>query len=223
MQDSAGARTGHLRDACVAEARAIIAETGLESLSLREVARRLGVSHGAPYRHYATRDHLLAEVIRRAYLDFAAHLAAAAPGRGDPAAEMHAMGLAYLDHALAHPLEYRLMFGTKLPDPAQHPAMMASAHQAFALLRAALRRRHAGGDAATTYADALFVWSALHGLAGTLRSDVVAGLDLAVGLPAQAVAHVLARIGTALDAGPAAGSNAEGRHALRLPPSPNEP
>ena len=63
-----------LRDACVCAAREAIAKHGIESLSLRDVARRLGVSHQAPYKHYPSRDHLLAEVMRRCFQQFAQHL-----------------------------------------------------------------------------------------------------------------------------------------------------
>ncbi len=60
-----------LKEACVLAAHEVIAEHGIEALSLREVARKLGVSHQAPYRHYPTRDHLLAEVMRRCFQQFA--------------------------------------------------------------------------------------------------------------------------------------------------------
>ena len=63
-----------LKAACLKAAREAIAEHGLEQLSLREVARRLGVSHQAPYKHFPSRDHLLAEVIRQCFEDFAASL-----------------------------------------------------------------------------------------------------------------------------------------------------
>ena len=73
----------NLRDACVEAAREVIAQEGIEHLSLRDVARRLGVSHQAPYRHFPTREHLLAEVMRRCYAQFAEHLnAAASNGQG---------------------------------------------------------------------------------------------------------------------------------------------
>lgn len=58
-----------LREACVREALAIITSAGVEKLSLREVARRLGVSHQSPYRHFESRDHVLAEIVRRAFVD----------------------------------------------------------------------------------------------------------------------------------------------------------
>jgi len=193
-------RTASLKDDCVAEAMAIIAEHGLAQLSLREVARRLGVSHGAPYRHYPSRDHLLAAVVRRCYEAFALNLDHR-PQAGGPDADLCAMGVAYLDFALRQPLSYQLMFSTRLPPPSEHPEMMASADHAFGLLRDALRRRSPSMPDRLVEADALFIWSSLHGLAGTLSSDIVGGLQLAPETLAEAIGHLLRRIGDAL--GPA--------------------
>jgi AcrR family transcriptional regulator len=69
-----GPAVGGSREAYLLAAEQVIAEGGLENLSLREVARKLGVSHQAPYKHYRSRDHLLAEVMRRCFQRFAAHL-----------------------------------------------------------------------------------------------------------------------------------------------------
>ncbi len=52
-----------LKEACIQAAREVIAEQGVESLSMRDVSRKLGVSHQAPYRHFPSRDHLLAEIM----------------------------------------------------------------------------------------------------------------------------------------------------------------
>lgn len=124
-----------MRERCLAEALAIIAEAGVEKLSLREVARRLGVSHQAPYKHFTSRDDLLAELIARAFADFAAVLEDRAGTQdADPAADLAEMGRLYMDYAVRHPLKYRLMFATPLPAPEAHPAMMANARRAFGLL-----------------------------------------------------------------------------------------
>jgi AcrR family transcriptional regulator len=103
-----------LPERCVRAAHAIIDAEGVEALSLREVARRLGVSHQAPYKHFASRDHLLAEVVRRAFEAFARHLDAR-PAGATADEDLAAMGRAYLAYAHTHPLQYRLMFGTPLP------------------------------------------------------------------------------------------------------------
>lgn len=197
-------RTGNLRDDCVAEALAIVERDGLDKLSLREVARRLGVSHQAPYKHYPSRDHLLAEMARRAYDEFAAHLDSRPP-TCDPDADLGAMGQAYIAYALSHPLQYRLMFGTSLPDPENHRAMLGSARHAFGLLRDALRRRALGraDRLASVDMDALFIWSTMHGLASILRSDVGRALELPADFASAVVPHVLARIGEGLGGEPA--------------------
>lgn len=191
-----------LREACLAEALAIIAEKGVEKLSMREVSRRLGVSHQAPYKHFPSRDHILAEVVGRIFADFGAYLDAHAD-LDDADAALDAMGRAYLAYAQARPLEYRLMFGTPLPDPAAHPAMLASARHAFSLLREGLRRRAVArtgadpGDQADL--DALYVWGTIHGLATMLESDALGTLDLDASVRGRMVEWAMARMGAGLD------------------------
>lgn len=193
-----------LPERCVRAARAIIDAEGVEGLSLREVARRLGVSHQAPYKHFASRDHLLAEVARRAFEAFARHLDAR-PAGATADEDLGAMGRAYLAYAHAHPLQYRLMFGTPLPDAAEHPAMMASARHAFALLRAGLTRMHAEAGrvppADAIDQDAMFVWSTLHGLASVRHAPALRTLGLSAVVLAGAEGRALAGIGAALAAG----------------------
>lgn len=190
----------NLREEIVREAHAIIENEGLERLSMREVARRLGVSHQAPYKHFASREHILAEIIGRAFAAFADHLDRG-PRTGTAHADMDQMGKAYLGYALQHPLNYRLMFGTPLPDPAQHPDMMAKARHAFHLLEDAIARLHreAGRVPApqTVQLDALYVWATLHGLAGIVKGDTVHTLGLAPDTLSAAPEAVLSRIGGA--------------------------
>ena len=101
---------GGVREASVREALAIIEQDGVEKLSLREVARRLGVSHQAPYKYFSTREHLLAEVIGRCFDEFGAQLEAAASGEADLEPALMAMGDRYLEFAAQRPSAYRLMF-----------------------------------------------------------------------------------------------------------------
>ncbi|AAK24310.1 TetR/AcrR family transcriptional regulator [Caulobacter vibrioides] len=190
-----------LREACLKEALAIIEHEGVERLSLRDVARRLGVSHQAPYRHFPSRDHILAEVVARAFEEFARHLDAH-PKSSDPDRDMGLMGEAYLAYAAKHPLQYQLMFATPLPSTDTHPEMMAKARHAFDMLLSALRRKAAeqGRSLAeeAIVLDALFIWSGLHGLAMLRNSSAFDTLGLRGAAIENSTAHLLSRFGDAL-------------------------
>lgn len=202
-----------LKEACILAARQVIAEHGIEQLSLREVARALGVSHQAPYRHYPSRDHLLAEVMRRCFESFARALDARAHG-DDPAADLESLGRQYLGYAAANPLEYRLMFGTPWPEPAEHPDLVRDAVYAFDVLRGVLRRMY--GDAAAVRAQvdlhAMFIWSTMHGFASITQGNVMSCLKLAPKAEAESPHHVMRMIEAAMRAvdaqGPAAAAGA---------------
>jgi len=198
-------RPADLREACIEEAFRIIEEEGAEGLSLRDVARRLGVSHQAPYKHFPSRDHILAEILSRSFDEFAQVLEQR-PIASDPEADLGNMGRLYMEHALAHPARYRLMFNTPMPDPAAHPDMTRNAQRAFALLRDRLQtmplRQVVGAPADPANLDALFVWSTLHGLASILQSDTLATLQLSEDDVCRAISHCFARLGLALEQKP---------------------
>jgi AcrR family transcriptional regulator len=194
------ASAASLKELCLVAAREVIAEHGVEALSMRDVARKLGVSHQAPYRHFASRDHLLAEIIRRCFVDFTQYLDDAqreAPNDTD----LSAMGLAYMRYAQTKPLEYRLMFGMPWPEPAQHPDLVQHATHAFNVLRMALRARRGSGAKARQAADldALFIWSSLHGLASIQHADVMQHLDLSQTVIRAAQTHVMSKIRIAMN------------------------
>jgi len=191
--------TLELKDACIEAAQAVIAEHGIEKLSLRDVARRLNVSHQAPYKHYPSRDHLLAEVIRRCFRRFTVAL----NGRNrsdDPIEDMRALGARYLSFALQNPLEYRLMFGTPWPQVEASPDLVIDSRHSFNVLREALTPLYAGTGAGADVidADAMFVWSSMHGLATILQSQVMQHLDLKPDVIQHAAENVMQMIDVAL-------------------------
>lgn len=190
-----------LKEACIQAAREVIADAGVESLSMRDVARKLDISHQAPYRHFASRDHLLAEIMRRCFVDFAAFLDRHA--KADTANELRGMGEAYMTYAALKPLEYRLMFGTPWPEPATHPELVKHAVHAFDLLRQNLIKNHCNNPSGRKLAEleALFIWSALHGLASIEQSNVMQHLVLSEGVQNEAKDFMLHMIGAALQSG----------------------
>ena len=194
-QKTAPAPALELRDACIVAAQEVIAERGIENLSLRDVARKLGVSHQAPYKHYPSRDHLLAEVMRRCFQRFAAHLDARRHS-DDPVQDLESLGEQYLAFAQQHPLEYRLMFSTDWPASAEQPELLRDATHAFDILRDVLRRLH--GDSAAMRdrieLDALYIWSTVHGLAGVMNGQCIERLELRPKVLKQAVRHAMGRL-----------------------------
>src|SRR6195256_2557027 len=99
-------------------ARAILEEEGLAALSLRSVARRGGGSPRAAYRHYGSREALLADVASDGLMQLRSELAQAAAVPGDRAERIVLIGGAYLRFASRHGGLLRLMFGSELPNRA---------------------------------------------------------------------------------------------------------
>lgn len=116
---------GDLRRALLDAGTAMLEAGGLAALSLREVARKAGVSHNAPYRHFADREALLAGI---ATAGFDALGAAMAEAKGDRLA----VGVAYVQFALARPRLFDLMFGPTL-NPADHPDLGPAMTRSFAI------------------------------------------------------------------------------------------
>jgi len=184
----------NLRDAILIEALTIIDHVGLEKLSMREVSRRLGVSHQAPYKHFANRDEILAEILTQAFTEFT-QLLASYPEHATPEQALRHMAQAYLQFATQNPLKYRLMFGSTLPQPDQYTDMVEQAQGAFHTLRDAVARMgHENSDA-----DALYIWSTMHGLSSILSMHVYDRLPVAEQALETIIEHVIMRIGTGID------------------------
>ncbi|WP_328302854.1 TetR/AcrR family transcriptional regulator [Streptomyces sp. NBC_00435] len=97
----------------------LVTTEGTAALGLREIARRAGVSHGAPRRYFATHQALLSAIARRGFEELGSRVPAAIsanPGAGDPRERVRALGRAYVGYALEHPGMFELMFRHDLLD-----------------------------------------------------------------------------------------------------------
>jgi AcrR family transcriptional regulator len=144
---------GDLRAAVLTAAEKILEKEGVGGLSVREAARRAGVSHNAPYRHFPDRDALLAALAAEGF----AQLGSALAGRAG-----REMGEAYVRFALAQPQRFRLMFGGQLSLD-KFPELRAQAQATYDRLQETFKRL--GEDAGFAAAAA---WSLVHGLAQLL-------------------------------------------------------
>jgi AcrR family transcriptional regulator len=145
---------GDLAPALRNAARQILEEEGLEALSLRSVARRAGVSHAAPYRHFPSREALLAELAVDGFRELREEIAKAAAVPGAMPDRIARVGAAYARFAARHASLLRLMFSAEFPNRAQIPALAEATESIGQEIGAVL------GDPIL----GLAVWGAVHGL-----------------------------------------------------------
>ncbi len=113
-----------VREACVSESLKIIEEHGIKGLSIREVARRLKISHGAPYRHYENRDALIAEIAIRGYELLASYLVKNIDYEKKTLPENYINLLDnYMKFSNQHGTYYDIIFLSDLPPSQDYPAL----------------------------------------------------------------------------------------------------
>ena len=158
-----------LGDRLVQVALELLAEEGIESLTLRSLARRAGVSHGAPARHFRSLSDLRAEVAATGFRLLSEAIeksdAALSPEAG-PMPRLFAAGRAYVDCALANPGLFALMFRTGDLDP-DNESLARGSGEAFERLLEHVRVAQAAGWKADRDPRLLAgaMWASVHGLA----------------------------------------------------------
>jgi AcrR family transcriptional regulator len=192
---------GHLAAALVEAALALLDETQDWAFSLREVARRAGVSHNAPYKHFPEKRDLLAAVAARGFEALAERMAAARDGVEGSRLRIAACGRAYVAHGIANPALYRLMFGAALtaPEVGRPPIEKIAAAKAQAIFAEKLAKAVRGGALPSRLAEpreaaaaSVAAWSLLHGL-------TMLAIDDFVGPPANIATLVDSLLGALLD------------------------
>jgi len=159
---------GDLRNQLLAASIDLLAAGGVDALTLREAARRAGVSHGAPYRHFADREALLDAIAAEGFTRMAAVMRQAVDRAGDdPAAQLLALGRAYVRFALDNPAQLQVLFrGTKAERDAV-PAVAAAGLAAFEVPLGVVRSGQERGLVVAGDAEqqAQVAWALVHGIA----------------------------------------------------------
>ena len=156
-----------LRQRILDAAERMLEDEGLGALSMREVARRSGVTHQAPYHHFADRESILAELVTQGFDELARRLAKAndvAASAGKRRA-LTQSGAAYVGFAIDHPGIFRIMFRRELCDATRFPAAVAASQRSHAELLRLVALMH---DGAQHEALSSTYWSLVHGLAGLI-------------------------------------------------------
>ncbi len=157
-----------LRSALLEAAVGLIEETGADSLTLRSVAKRVGVSHTAPYRHFADLSELTAAVAAEGFHKLSAEFHPVRTDADiDPAQRLVELGVAYVRFAMKHPAHFRVMFR----EHQNKPDWLEEASQnAFQALLDTVSEGQAAGALAGTEAHEIAIpaWSIVHGLSALL-------------------------------------------------------
>jgi AcrR family transcriptional regulator len=181
---------GDLRRALLDAALALVERHGVSALTLREVARRAGVSHAAPAHHFGDLLGLQRALADESFEALRLHMLGAMSGALDAEEALRRSGIAYVEFAVANPGRFRAMFHPAIRDASGKPSAAEAA--AYEVLLSGIRARHAGSGLA--HADAallaLSAWAPMHGLAALAVDRQLAGKGLAT-TDAKALAELL--------------------------------
>ena len=194
METKQGYHHGNLRQAVMDVAVTHLRQSGIESLSLRAIARELGVSQTAPYRHFGDKNGLLAALACGGFEHLTEVMADAFQANHQGAEGFQQAGLAYVGFARSRPEVYRLMFGAGIVDRRQYSALNSASDAAFGFLVAMIEQGIQSGWIVSQDVQLLAnsAWAMVHGLS-TLMIDVLGEgmneVDIAKQL--QLATHVL--------------------------------
>ncbi|MGH8194416.1 MAG: TetR/AcrR family transcriptional regulator [Woeseiaceae bacterium] len=161
---------GDLRQALLDATEKLLESAGLEGFTLREVARRAGVSHGAPAHHFGDARGLLSEFTAQSFADMAAAMKRHRE-RADGGAfeQLVAAGVAYVEYSLAHRARFQLMFRSDRLDWTRQALSEAGADAHGHLVECTTRiASEAGAPEQLTEDKIALAWSIVHGFATLL-------------------------------------------------------
>lgn len=168
---------GDLRQALLRAAIALLQEKDVQRLSLREVAREAGVSHTAPYRHFADKAALLGAIAEEGFIEFGNYLQDAVDQTLDqPIESLMAAGVAYIRYALDHPTHFRIMFSHFPPGEPADSSLYRTSASTFQILVNVISAGQAAqvmrSDQAAEFL-ALGRWALVHGVAMLLLDGML--------------------------------------------------
>jgi AcrR family transcriptional regulator len=207
---------GDLRNALLREGRALLEEKGAAELSLRECARRVGVSEAAPSRHFEGKEGLLAGIATEGFRQLAAQRRAIVALDLSPLETARAMMLSYVRYAQANKGVFNLMVGPRILDSHRHGELLDEGAKSFNLFSesmVALAIEH-GWPRSQVELVAHGAWALEHGLATLILADRAPRVDRAIDL-AQMIEFSIDMILSAVVAGPPALKAVTGRPARK--------
>lgn len=169
-----GYHHGDLRAALIDAALQVVSERGLSGLSIRGLARRVGVTHSAPYRHFDDKDALIAAMAEAGFYRLRTYMNEAIEECDEPRARFRASGLAYVRFAVDNAPMFRVMFCSQARNFDDYP-QLAEAHEvAFRILVGIVEECQAAGEIhpGPSETPAYAAWSVVQGLASLFVNGI---------------------------------------------------
>jgi AcrR family transcriptional regulator len=167
---------GDLKNALIEAGIDILASEGVNGLTLRKAARQAGVSHAAPYAHFADKQALIAAISTEGYRRFFEQITAVVTRyENDPLRQVIEGAWAYMKFALDDPAHFRITFSGVVEKEKDHPALVDATAQSFAQVVHIVERCQQTGILNPEPPDllAVSIWSAVHGLVSLLISGQI--------------------------------------------------
>ncbi len=172
---------GDLKNALIQAGIEILSKEGSQALSLRKVAKKVGVSHTAPYAHFADKQALIAAIAAAGYKQLYQQLVAAQANQDDPLARLEGIAQAYLRFAIDKPDHFRITFSGIVEIEQNYPDYVEQSKRCFALVVAVVADCQADGilKSGDTQLVAVSIWSCIHGFVQLLLGNQLPGTLIA--------------------------------------------
>ncbi len=171
---------GNLRQALLDAAVTAIRDNGPENLSLRALARSVGVSQTAPYRHFTDKNDLLVELAQQTFTEITRATERAINPADSCQQRMLSAGDAFLRYAAANPEKYKLVFGNSIEHPENYPHLVETGQRCFAVMLTLIDDGIRAGE--FIQADAMLLanvcWSGIHGFSSLWIDGLFARREL---------------------------------------------
>lgn len=156
---------GDLKNALIRAGIEILSKEGLQALSLRNVAKKAGVSHAAPYAHFADKQALIAAIAAEGYKKLYQQLVMAQNSKNDAFDRLLAVARAYIQFAIDEPDHFKITFSGIVEVEQNYPEYVDQSKQCFALLVAVVAECQAESilKSDNIQFTAISIWATLHG------------------------------------------------------------
>ena len=159
---------GNLKEKLIQNAYDWISENGIEGISLRKIAKISKVSQTAPYRHFSSKEHLLADVTKLGFENFSSKLSSS-KDKKDPIENLVEIGIKYIDFGMNNQNIISLMFDYPLPK-SDYPELLLSANDAFSNLQDKVKALHKN-NTSKTQLNSISIHAFAHGLLNIIQMN----------------------------------------------------